>query len=209
MAEGKKSFIIYTDSKGLVNKLDDVTAGKLFKMLFSYTCDEDPTTEDMVLDIAFEHFKQKLKLDLKKWEKTKEGRSKAGKASAEARKQKATNPTNVDFVQQSSTNPTVSVNVNVNDNVINNKGKFDDYILEISKQKQWSETFYMQFRVSNGSLKKLLETFKISLGLKEIKDQPKNISQFKTHFVNWCNIQDRLGKLNEYKKNKSKLKGAL
>jgi hypothetical protein len=64
-----------------------------------------------------------LKRDLVKWEQTLEGRSKAGKASAEAKKlakltqQTLTNSTNVDFVQQSSTNSTDNVNVNVNDNV--------------------------------------------------------------------------------------------
>jgi hypothetical protein len=75
--------------------------------------------------------KLQLKRDLKKWEQTKEGRSIAGKASAEAKRlaklnqQNLTNSTNVDFVQQTSTNSTVSVSVNdsVNVNVINKDSK--------------------------------------------------------------------------------------
>jgi hypothetical protein len=114
MAEDKKSFIVYTDSKSLVNKLPDNVAGKLFKMLFAYTCDENPTTEDPLLDIAFEHFKQKLKKDLAKWQEIKKQRSLAGKASAKKRKQKETKATSVKSVEQNSTNPTVSVNGNVN-----------------------------------------------------------------------------------------------
>lgn len=114
MANGKKSFIIYTDSKSLVNKLPDEVAGKLFKMLFSYTCDEKPKTKNPLLDLAFEHFKQKLKVDLKKWEQIKEKRSMAGKASAKLRKQNQQVLTSVKSVEQTSTNPTVNVNVSVN-----------------------------------------------------------------------------------------------
>lgn len=68
MAEGKKSFIIYTDSRGMVNKLSNERAGILFKTLFSYCNDENPICDDEVIDMAFEHFKNILKRDLKKYE---------------------------------------------------------------------------------------------------------------------------------------------
>lgn len=128
MAEGKKSFVLYTDQGGVFNKLTDEQAGKLIKHIFSYCSDEHPEG-DFVTELAFELIKQQLKRDLDKWGTTREGRSKAGKASAEARKvkkeQESTNPTSVESVQQSSTNPTVNVNgnvtVNVTDNVNDNK----------------------------------------------------------------------------------------
>lgn len=127
MAENKKSFVLYSDQRSLIDLLSDEQAGKLLKHIFAYVNDENPITDDILMLIAFEPIKQQLKRDLVRWEQTKEGRSKAGKASAEAKKkqQSLTNSTNVNFVQQSSTNSTVNdnvnVNVNVNDNVnINN-----------------------------------------------------------------------------------------
>ena len=137
MAEDKKGFILYADQKELFDQLPNDKAGELIKHIFAYVNDEDPITEDLLIKLSFTPIKQQFKRDLKKWEKTREGRSKAGKASAEARKNKkqqsSTNLTkgNIvqqtltkgNIVQQSSTNPTVIVNDNVkvivNDNVIN------------------------------------------------------------------------------------------
>jgi hypothetical protein len=124
MAENKKSFVLYSDSQGLINQLPDDVAGRLLKHIYAYVNDENPISNELLLNIAFEPIKMQLKRDLIKWEQTLEGRSKAGKASAEARRlakekeQMLTNSTNVDFVQQTSTNSTdnVNVNVNVNDN---------------------------------------------------------------------------------------------
>jgi hypothetical protein len=123
MAENKKSFVLYSDSQGLINQLPDDIAGRLFKHIYAYVNDENPISDELLLNIAFEPIKMQLKRDLEKWEQTLEGRSKAGKASAEAKRlaklseQNITNSTNVDFVQQNSTNSTDNVNVNDNDNV--------------------------------------------------------------------------------------------
>ena len=126
MAKNKKSFILYTDIKATVDKLSDEYAGKLFKHILAYVNDENPTTSDLLLEIAFEPVKQQFKRDLQKWEDIKSKRSDAGKASAEKRKQQKQQVlTHVNKRQQTSTNPTVnvndnvSVNVSVNDNVIN------------------------------------------------------------------------------------------
>lgn len=118
MAEEKKGFILYADQKELFDQLPNDKAGELIKHIFSYVNDETPTTEDLLINLAFTPIKQQFKRDLEKWETTKQGRSKAGKASAEARRnkkqQELTNSTNVKSVQQTSTNPTVTVNDNVN-----------------------------------------------------------------------------------------------
>ena len=125
MAQGKKSFVLYADLIHTVSKMPNDKAGELFKHILRYVNDEKPETDDLLIQLTFEPIKQQFKRDLTKWEETKEGRVKAGLASAEARKkakelqQSLTNLTNVDFVQQSSTNPTVNDNVNVNVNVIN------------------------------------------------------------------------------------------
>jgi len=122
MAENKKSFILYADQRTIIDLLPNELAGILLKHIYAYVNDENPICENPLVNLAFEPIKLQLKRDLIKWSETRQGRSKAGIASADARrnktKQTSTNLTNVDFVQQTSTNPTV--NVNVNDNVINN-----------------------------------------------------------------------------------------
>lgn len=131
--EGKKSFILYCDLINTVEKLPDDKAGQLFKIILNYVNDNNPVIDDILLDVTFEPIRQQFKRDLDSWNKTKAGRSKAGKASAEKRRlmklqeqQDSTNSTNVNFVQHDSTNSTVTVNdnvtVNVNDTKIN-KGK--------------------------------------------------------------------------------------
>ena len=130
MAKDKTSFVLYSDSKSIIDLMTNEQAGLLLKTLFAYVNDENPVIDNSIA-LVFEMIKLQLKRDLKKWEQTKEGRSAAGKASAEARKlaklkeQNSTNSTNVDFVQQTLTNSTVSVSVNdsVNVNVINKDSK--------------------------------------------------------------------------------------
>ena len=127
MAEDKKGFILYADQIDLFTQLPNDKAGELIKHIFAYVNDEDPQTDDLLINIAFTPIKKQFKRDLEKWETTREGRSKAGKASAEARRlkkeQDSTNLTNVKSVEQISTNPTVkdnvTVTVNVNDKVTN------------------------------------------------------------------------------------------
>lgn len=79
MAENKASFILYCDLIHTVSKLPDDVAGKLFKHILEYVNDNDPQTDDVLLQIAFEPIKQQLKRDLKAWEKNLELKSDSGK----------------------------------------------------------------------------------------------------------------------------------
>lgn len=120
MAVDKKSVLLYCDLIHTVEKLDDKSAGELFKHYLRYINDLEPTTENVLVDVVFESIKQNLKRDLKKWDSIKEKRSLAGKRSAELRQQNSTKVTSVESVEQASTNPTVTVTVNgtVTDKVI-------------------------------------------------------------------------------------------
>ncbi len=104
MAKGKKSFILYADQKALFEQMPNEKAGELIKFIFSYVNDENPVTDDLLINLAFTPIKQQFKRDLENWNKIKEGRSKAGRASAEARRNKKqqslTNSTSVNNVQQ-------------------------------------------------------------------------------------------------------------
>ena len=122
MAKDKKGFILYADLIKVVSKLPNETAGKLFKIILSYVNDLEVSIDDLLLEIAFEPIKNQLKRDLVKFEQVKSKRSDAGKRSAELRalkkeEQNPTNSTSVESVQQTSTNPTVTVNDIVTDNV--------------------------------------------------------------------------------------------
>lgn len=108
MAENKKSFVLYSDAYGLVKQLPDEVAGRLFKHIFAYVNDENPSTEELLVNVAFEPIKAQLKRDLQKWENQMEQRRQAGLRSAEVRKQNATS------VNERSISSTVNDNVNVN-----------------------------------------------------------------------------------------------
>ena len=67
MAKDKKSVLLYCDIIHTVEKMDNETAGEFFKHYLRYINDLNPTTDNMVVDIAFESVKQNLKRDLKKY----------------------------------------------------------------------------------------------------------------------------------------------
>ena len=66
--EDKKSFILYADLMHTLEKLPDAECGQLFKHILRYVNDRNPETDSILVEIAFEPIKQKLKRDLCKWE---------------------------------------------------------------------------------------------------------------------------------------------
>jgi hypothetical protein len=96
---------------------DDV-AGKLIKHIFAYVNDENPSSDDFVINALFEQIKATLKRDLVKWEEQREQRSNAGKKSAELRATKFNERSTV--VNETERNSTVSVSVSDNVNVKEN-----------------------------------------------------------------------------------------
>ena len=203
MAENKKSFVLYSDNKSIIDLLSNEQAGLLLKTLFAYVNDENPTIDNSIV-LVFEMIKVQLKRDLKKWEQTKEGRSVAGKASAEAKRiaklnqQTLTNSTNVDFVQQTLTNSTVSVSDSVNVSVID-----DDVIiptspifivaekaLEILSMKNDAFAIYATRRTKKTveqleALKTQFITDQKALGKKTWQSE----QDCKKHFIDWVNKQ--------------------
>tara|TARA_R110002012_G_scaffold314915_2_gene528083 strand:- start:2013 stop:2594 length:582 start_codon:yes stop_codon:yes gene_type:complete len=77
--ENKKSFILYADMQPTIQHLTDEKAGQLFKIILAYVNDEDPQIDDLILKIAFEPIKQRLKSDLKVWKNKKNIRAEAGR----------------------------------------------------------------------------------------------------------------------------------
>ena len=122
MAEGKKSFIAYSDWKEVFDEISNEDAGILIKHIFSYVNDENPQTDNVLIRAVFANIKSTLKRDLQKWEHQLEQRKDAGKKSAEIRKNKSTESNERSTsVHEPTRNPTdsVSVSENVSDSVIN------------------------------------------------------------------------------------------
>lgn len=118
MAKDKKSFILYVDQKDLWNKLPDEIAGKLIKHIYSYVSDENPTSKDLIIEIAFEPIKQQLKRDLKLFEEKRIKRSEAGIAGANKRWQEIAKDSNrINDIAKIAVNVNDNVNVNVIDNI--------------------------------------------------------------------------------------------
>lgn len=142
MATDKKSFLLYADLIHMVRKMNTTDAGELFLIILEYVNDNDPSTDNTIVDLTFEHIKQQLKRDLVKYEGKRKQWSEAGKASAKAKKdKKLKDQQTLTDVEDRSTESTVSVNdsvsVSVNDiSILDNKDKptyeeFERYALEV------------------------------------------------------------------------------
>lgn len=182
MAEGKKSFIAYADWLETFEELTDDEAGKLVKHLFRYVNDQNPEAPDKLTKLSFIPIRQSLKRDLSKYEQIKEKRSAAGKASAEKRKQKATKSTSVESVEQTSTNPTDSVNdsVSVNDNV-NVSTNVDVPAYEDFKDYALDKCSELNFNVPENSINAKYQSWKANGW---INGNGKKIKNWKTTILN-------------------------
>ena len=111
MAQGKKSFLLYCDQRGLFDKLPDEYAGRLIKHIFAYVNDENPETDDLVLTMAFEAIKTALKRDLQKYQEFVERQRVNGKSGGRPKK-----PNERQKTQAFSEKPKKADNDSVSDN---------------------------------------------------------------------------------------------
>tara|TARA_R110000764_G_scaffold209604_1_gene295292 strand:+ start:726 stop:1487 length:762 start_codon:yes stop_codon:yes gene_type:complete len=115
MATNKKSFVLYTDIIESIRLLDDAKAGELFKHILSYVNDENPTTNDVIINLVFTPIKLQLKRDLKRYEtraeRSRENGTKGGRPKTQKTQQVNLKPRKPDT-------DTVTVTDTVNDNKI-------------------------------------------------------------------------------------------
>lgn len=71
--------------------------------------------------------------------------------------------------------------------------------IQSDSEKEWRDSIYTIFSLSKGSLKKLLEEFKLSQLSEGKETLDGTLKEFKKHFRNWLNKIDNLGKLDKYK----------
>lgn len=79
MALEKKSFLFYTDWIDTFKKLPKDKGYDLLMHMLSYVNDENPETDDILVDAVFQQIKNTLKRDLNNWKSTKGERSENGK----------------------------------------------------------------------------------------------------------------------------------
>lgn len=197
--DGKKSFVAYLEWGNIFSMLSDEEAGKLVKHLFSYVKDENPELNDRLLQVSFEPIKLQLKRDLKKWELLKAERSKAGKISAEKRKQTPTNPTSVECVIQTPTNPTVNVNVNANVDV--NKEQTTFFAMEQRKKDFWDKIYVFINKYDEAFLKRFFEYYTTPLTNEPNKMAFESNAFFAIHkYLDWFAKRENKEKQTEVKK---------
>lgn len=68
MAKDKNSFVFYVDWYDTFKALPDDKAGQLLKHILAYVSDENPETEDVLINATFANIKNTLKRDLKTYE---------------------------------------------------------------------------------------------------------------------------------------------
>lgn len=224
MAEGKASFVLYTDLIHLVRKLPREIRGDLFLIILEYVNDNLSIVEvmeeaDILLSVTFEPIKQQLKRDLKKYEKRQQQRIDAGRRSAEARAAQR-NATTVDDNSISSGvsvsgNGSVNGNGNVNGNVISKDIEREnietpppqnyDFSIptsEIEKymnsqeQIMWFESYCMNNHITPEQLRTKITEFVKDLQNKNITT--KEIKDLFSHFTNWNNGKQRQNKSTNY-----------
>lgn len=184
MAQGKKSFILYCDLMEIVHELTDEEAGKLLKIIVDYVNDKNPEINDRSINLAFIPIKNALKKDLKKWEKTREIRSEAGRKGGLAKSSKKDQKlAKASKSQNSLANLPVNDNDNVNDNV--NVDSHNEIFKRIWNSEAWIESRCIAWKCSVEDLKDHLHNFRrdcIDKG--DLKDDE---SKAKSHFINWVN----------------------
>lgn len=152
MAKDKKSFILYSDQSGVFNQLPDEIAGKLIKHIFAYVNDENPISDDLIINIAFEPIKQSLKRNLKRYEEYVNKQSVNGAKGGRPKKATETQITQPFFEKpKKADSVSVSDSVNVNDNVNNNKVFMKPTIEDIKKAfPTFNAEYFYNYYQSNG-----------------------------------------------------------
>ncbi len=198
MADGKKSFILYCDLIHTVRKMPKDKVGELFMLILSYVNDENPESDDLMVDLVFEPVKQQLKRDLKDWEGIKNSRSEAGKRGAAIRwdgktKQTIANDgTAISPMAKIAVNGNVTVTDTVTVNESGNSPQVFNAETEILKNQIEVERICMAANFSKNMVKEVLHKFHLHL---ESNDKyPQTRKQVFAGFEKWLLNEKKFSK---------------
>lgn len=214
MAEGKKSFVIYTSWKRWLCGLNLEQKGQWLDWMMSYTNDENPDyPKDQAVMIACMMAQDTLKRDLQKYEAKVERIKLARNQNPNNNKELVSNNDNTEIELKSVRNHTenCSVNVNVNDNVNVNVNDISNDIdnKENIKEKVSGETAhtygeYKRVRLKDSQYEKLVAEFgkdKTDLAITKLDEYVQsnnNKNKYKDFYLvlrkvikeNWFKIND-------------------
>lgn len=199
MAQGKKSFVLYCDQKELFDQLTDEQAGKLIKHIFAYVNDENPATNDVLLNLAFTPIKQSLKRDLKRYENIVERNRENGKKGGRPRKPKKPNG-----LIQNPEEPKKADSDNDSDNDIDIINKDKLIVFFELLQNHFNETFNKRTRVFPPSIKKKYkQALKEGYNIEDIKQAMINASKDNFHIESnfkYCTLEffSRIEKIDKF-----------
>lgn len=191
MAEGKKSFVLYSDITSTVKKIIEKdringtnNSGELFYHILMYVSDENPEPINDTIDLVFEPIKMQLKRDLTKWETRSERSRENGKKGGRP----STNniPEKPEETQQVILEPIKpdSVSVSVSDiNIINTKTRYESYMTQSLEDEIWKETFLVKRQLTLENFPFALKDYNIHL-LQQAESK-KSLNDYKRHFANW------------------------
>jgi hypothetical protein len=154
MATEKNSFLLYCDIIHTVEKLKDEDAGALLKHILRYVNDEEPVTDNPIVDIAFEPIRQSLKRDLVKYENIRTRNSENAKKRWNAKE--CDRIPNLPNDTKNAVSGSVSVSVSVNESIYR---------------------AFAHLSISNDEVEKLLEKYSIT----QIDAILDDIQNFKGH----------------------------
>ena len=86
MNDDKRSFILYADIIDTVKKLPVSDAGELFLMILQFANDQDPLTDNLLVEIAFDPIKRQMQRDSEKWKNKREKLAENGRLGGRPKK---------------------------------------------------------------------------------------------------------------------------
>lgn len=194
MAQGKTSFILYTDLLSVIKKIvlkdrEDKTnnGGELFLHILEYVNDNDPIPINFIVDMVFEPIKTTLKRDLKKFEfyidKQRENGAKGGRPK-KAIETQITQPFIPEPKKADSVTVTDSVSVTESDNEKSiSNSSFKNTLL---KNESWKIKIADEFKISIDEVELKLGIFETHL-FKDQKFHP-TMHEFTKHFRKWVPV---------------------
>lgn len=86
MNDDKRSFILYADIIDTVKKLPIDDAGELFLMILQFANDQEPMTDNLLVEIAFDPIKRQMQRDSEKWKHKREKLAENGRMGGRPKK---------------------------------------------------------------------------------------------------------------------------
>lgn len=160
MADNKNSFVLYCDIIHTVSKMPKDKIADLFLHILRYVNDENPVTNDILIDLVFEPIKQSLKRDLKRYEavviRNQNNGKKGGRPKKEPKKPSGliNNPKNPSEPKKADSDSDSDIYKNIK-NILLSKIEISDVPISYSKYfavaKEFQSLFIQNLKDKNAS----------------------------------------------------------